>query len=103
MFRVLIDTVLVTMKWFLGLFNRPGNRVTADLNILSLYGKNERQLWDFSQYEEKKIVNLIWESPDFITCELLPNKSIYMNYKNVELRYRGDRGWRITHFQPRYG
>ena len=103
MFRVLMGAVLVTMKWFLGLFNRPGGRVTADLNILSLYGKNERQLWDFSQYEEKKIVNLIWESPDFITCELLPNKSIYMNYKNVELRYRGDRGWRITHFQPRYG
>ena len=103
MFRVLIDAVLVTIKWFLGLFNRPGDRVTADLNILSFYGKNERQLWDFSQYEEKKIVNLIWESPDFITCELLPNKSIYMNYKNVELRYRRGRGWRITHFQPRYG
>lgn len=98
MFRVLIGAVLVTMKWFLSLFNRPGNRVTADLNILSYYGKKERQLWDFSQYEEKKIVNLVWESPDFITCELLPKKSIYMNYKNVELRYRRDSGWRITHF-----
>ena len=98
MFSWLINAVLLTIQWLTGLLNKSQNRVTADLNVLSFYGKNECQLWDFSQYEKNHIVNLMWQSPDFKLCELLPEKNTFTKYKNVKLCYRSDKGWVITDF-----